>query len=205
MILTEFEAIYMNNEKRAVLVLPGLGDETKLVELMTCHWAICGYDRIVVSAKWEDDESIDEKKQRLKNKMEELWAKDRKTEIVGCSAGGPLALLLFLENRNRMCRVTNICGRLSVGPKFGWRGFVSRTDGHLEFGECVKESEARIKTLDSDVLRQITCVSAGYDELVPRETSEIEGARNLVFGVGHLLTIAIGLVAYPWLNFDRGR
>jgi hypothetical protein len=184
--------------KHVVLVIPGLGDQKKLHEIATKHFEKHGLIPIVESANWETSETFQEKLQRYSFLVNELHLRNNKIDILGTSAGGSLALLLFHQNQDKISKAINLNGRLRVGDyKFRSLDFASRN--LFSFKESVLAFEKIESELSDDERKRILTIRALIDEVVPRDTVFVRGAKNInSFIPEHALCIGLSL-----LDFDR--
>lgn len=198
------------NKEHSVIVIPGLGDETRLLQVATNHWKRHGLNTIVHSVGWSDGEpSFEPKLKILVEMIDRLKNKGAVVSLVGTSAGGSAALNAFIERRNVVHRVVNVCGRLRKGPTTGFRSFEAKTASSPSFAESVKLFESREGSLTYLDKQKIMTVRAMFgDELVPADTTILQGALNTrvpspehVFSIGMSLT----LFSKPVILFLKGK
>lgn len=139
------------SKEHKVIVIPGLGDsQTRPLELMTNHWRRQGLEPIVHAIGWHNSENLFELKlHRLVELIDELVDQGDVVSLVGTSAGGSAALNAFIERKNVVHRIINVCGRLNVGPTTGFRSFESKSKSSPAFAESVKLCETRVESLSS--------------------------------------------------------
>ena len=188
------------SKEHKVIVIPGLGDHrTKPIELAVNHWRRQGLEPIVHAVGWHDGEdSFEPKLLRLVEMIDGFTEQGDTVPLVGTSAGGSAALNAFIERKDAIHRVINVCGRLKVGPTTGFRSFVSKSKSSPAFAESVKLCEAREKLLSTADRQKIMTVRAMFgDELVPPETTILQGAYNTrVPTPEHVLSISAALTAF---------
>lgn len=187
------------SKEHKVIVIPGLGDgRTKPLELLTSHWKRQGLEPVIHAVGWHDGEdSFEPKLHRLVEMIDGFVDQGDVISLVGTSAGGSAALNAFVERKNVVHRVINVCGRLRVGPTEGFRSFESKSKSSPAFAESVKLCETQEKLLLPADRQKIMTVRAMFgDELVPPETTVLQGAYNTivptpehVFSIGSALTI----------------
>lgn len=187
------------SKEHKVIVIPGLGDSrTKPLELLTNNWRRQGLEPIVHAVGWHDGEdSFEPKLHRLVEMIDKFVDQGDVVSLVGTSAGGSAALNAFIERRNVVHRIINVCGRLRVGPITGFRSFESKSKSSPAFAESVKLAETQEKLLSPSDRQKIMTVRAMFgDELVPPNTTIVQGAYNTVvptpehmFSIGSALTI----------------
>jgi len=188
------------SKEHKVIVIPGLGDRrTKPLELLTNHWKREGLEPIVHAVGWNDGEdSFEPKLHRLVEMIDGFVDQGDAVSLVGTSAGGSAALNAFIERKNVVHRVINVCGRLRVGPTDGFRSFESKSKSSPAFAESVKLCETREGLLLPADRRKIMTVRAMFgDELVPSETTVLQGAYNTTIPTPeHVFSIASALTVF---------
>ena len=103
--------------KHVVIIIPGLGDETRILGWAVGFWRWYGLDPVVYSVGWRDGEySFRQKLKRLVAMIDEIVNNADRISLIGTSAGGSAAVNAFMERKSKIHRVINICGRLRVGP-----------------------------------------------------------------------------------------
>lgn len=192
------------SNKHFVIIIPGLGDGVKKMELATNHWRRYGLEPMVCSMSWRDGEDFKPKLGRLTVLVDNM-AKKGYVSVVGTSAGGSAALNTFLERKNRVHKVVNVCGRLRVGTHDGIHSFEARTASSPAFAQSVARLESRLSELTvKDIAKIMTIHPLFGDELVPSDTTTIEEARNITIPTTeHGLSIAMALTLFsgPLIRF----
>lgn len=188
------------------IFIPGLGDEVNKMIWATNHWRRFGLDPIVHSVGWHDGEKYFQPKLKILVDMIDKYADGgNSVSLVGCSAGGSAALNAFFERREVVYRVINVCGRLRTGPQNGFRSFGARTASSPPFAESVKLFESNENLLTNQDRQKIMTVRALFgDELVPADTTILQGAYNTVVPIPeHVLSIAMALTIFakPLITF----
>ena len=189
-----------------VILVPGLGDDTRFLNWATKNWQKHGLEPVVHSVGWRDGESSFEPKlKRLISLIDEFVKEGNQVSLVGTSAGGSAVLNAFIQRKDSIHKVVNVCGRLKVGPTSGFRSFQSKTQTSPAFAKSVKLCESEIKSLSKQDLKKIMTVQAMFgDELVPSETTIIHGALNTkVPTPEHMISIATALTIFskPMIDF----
>ena len=111
-----------------VIIIPGLGDETRIPKFLTSHWRSYGLEPVVFAMGWRDgEESFRLKLLRLVKLIDGFVRNGDRVSLVGTSAGGSAALNTYMERKNKIHRVITVCSRLRVGPMMGIRSFASKT------------------------------------------------------------------------------
>lgn len=192
-----------------VVIVPGLGDDTKKLQWVTNHWLKFGLEPIIHSVGWHDRKiEFQSKLNRLIKLIDELSKGSDKVSLVGTSAGGSAVMNAFIERRDTVFRVINVCGRLRKGNQSGFRSFESRSASSPSFAQSIQLCESNLATLsDRDKIKIMTVRAMFGDELVPGDTSIVEGAYNTqvptpehVFSIGMALTV----FSKPLIVFLKG-
>jgi len=192
--------------KHKVIIIPGLGDDTRMIKFATNHWQNFGLDIVPYSMGWRDGKNdLKSKLQRLVGLIDEFSQKGNTVSLIGTSAGGSAVLSAFIERRNTIHRVVNVCGRLRTGSQKGIRSFKVRTASSPAFAQSVRLCEERESELgDNDRLRIMTVRAMFGDELVPSDTATIEGAYNIkIPTIEHMFSIGMALTIFskPIISF----
>lgn len=186
-----------------VIIIPGLGDNVKLTTLGTNHWRNHGFIPLVHSVGWHDD--VNEFVPKLNKIVDLIDSLPNKVSLVGCSAGGSAVINAYSSRKGKIHKVVNVCGRIRIGKIDGFRGFTKKTASSQAFAQSVKLSDNNLKTFNKQDLSKIMTVSAMFgDQLVPKDTSYLEGAYNYDIPTGeHVLSISMALTLYSKniLNF----
>ena len=193
------------NKRHLVIVIPGLGDETRILQLAVNHWKKNSLDPVVYSIGWSSGIAFQPKLQKLVTMIDGFIDKGARVSLVGTSAGGSAALNAFIKRKETIHRVINICGRLRTGPLTGFRSFKSKTASSPAFADSIKlceREECKLTILDR---QKIMTVSALFgDELVPGETTIIKGALNTKIPTAeHIVSIGMALTLFsrPLISF----
>ncbi|MEK7543777.1 MAG: hypothetical protein AAB557_02840 [Patescibacteria group bacterium] len=185
--------------KHKVILIPGLGDRTRLLEWAVGHWRRYGLEPIVYAVGWRDEENAFRPKlKKLVALIDQIVKNGDKVSFVGTSAGGSAALNAFMQRKSKIYKVINVCGRLRVGPTTGFLSFDSKTKSSPAFAESVRLCERGIAQLSLPDRRKIMTMRAMFgDELVPPETAVIDGALNIQIPIGeHMLSIGAALTIF---------
>lgn len=191
-------------EKHYVILIPGLGDNNRLMAWTTKFWKWQGLEPVVFRMGWADSESLKVKLAKLGKLIRQL-AKKGKVSLVGTSAGGSAVLNAYLERREAIEKVVNLCGRLRTGNETGWRSFATRTASSAVFAQSVSLFEKREKELTKADKKKILCLRPKWgDELVPPNTASIAGANYAEIPCGeHTISICLALtfLSQPLIKF----
>jgi hypothetical protein len=193
-------------KQHTVVIIPGLGDQINPIKWATYHWEQYGLHIVIHSIGWRNNQlSFELKFQKLLKLVDRLHTENHKISLVGTSAGGSAVLNVFMQRKDIVHKVINVCGRLRVGPTTGFRSFASKTQSSPSFAESVHMCEEHEKYLSaSDRKRILTVRSLFGDELVPSETTIIQGAHNTAIPTiehGISITAALTLFSKPLIHF----
>jgi hypothetical protein len=183
---------------KKVIIIPGLRDQIKLIELSTKSWSKYGIEPVIYSMNWQNSENFDLKLNNLIKFVDNLSKDELKISVIGCSAGASIALHLFIERQNIIDKAISVCGRLRRGNKTGFRSLQKRAKTSLAFAESVELLENKEKFLNEEQRKRILTIRPFLgDELVPSDTSQIKGAQNITVPIlEHSLSIYISLSVF---------
>ena len=189
-----------------IIIVPGLGDHKTLTAWATKRWPNYGLEPIIHCVGWYDSKiTFLEKLQNLTNKIDELISQEKKVSLIGCSAGASAVMNAFIERKNVIHRAISICGRLKEGTGGGFRSLKSRSVSSPLFAESVRLFENRENLLSESDRKKIMTVRAMFgDELVPANTSILDGAQNIKIPIfEHSLSIytSLWIFSKPLVNF----
>ena len=189
-----------------VIFIHGLGDRQDPLKWAVRGWQKHNLEPIMHSVGWRDKElSFEPKLNRLVEMIDEISEKGDLVSLVGTSAGGSAALNAFVERKEVVHKVINVCGRLRTGPTSGFRSFEAKSKSSPSFAESVKLFESREESLSDADKQKIMTVRAMFgDELVPPETTILQGAYNTtVPTIEHVLSITAALTIFsqPLITF----
>lgn len=194
-------------QQYSVIIVPGLGDRVEPTKWATNHWTKYNLTPIVHSVGWRG-QACPPKLQRRRGSFQEKLASllkliDRelalahRVSLVGCSAGGSMAMNAYIARKKSIHRVVNVCGRLRVGETTGIRAFALHADPFPAFAESVRQCEGNLPKLSTADHRKIMTIRPIYDEVVPPDTVTVPGADNLIIpSLEHSLSIALSLTLF---------
>ena len=162
-----------------VIIIPGLGDESIHLRVITRYWKKYRIEACVYSVGWCDGEPFTPKLNRLLKLVDGFVKEGHTVSLIGNSAGGSAVLNVFAARKQVIHRVINICGRVRVGNTKGFRSFKNRTRKSVAFAESIKMAEAAEKTFTARDRTKIMTIRPLFDELVPDDTLIIQGATNI--------------------------
>ncbi|MFZ2025417.1 MAG: hypothetical protein WAV51_03985 [Microgenomates group bacterium] len=163
-----------------IIIIPGLGDESIHLRLITRHWKRFGLDTVVYPVGWFDEEKQFMPKLNRLLKLVDGFVKDGHTvSLIGNSAGGSAVLNIFAARKDVIHRVINICGRVRTGTTKGFRSFENRTSSSPAFAQSIKMAEEAEKSFTAKDRVKIMTIHPIFDELVPDDTLTIQGATNI--------------------------
>lgn len=186
-------------KNHSLIFVPGLGNDVKKIQLITRFWQKFGFKIIIHPFGWHDDnQDFNLKLKKLIQIIDAEKQNGNSVSLIGMSAGASAVLNAFLERREIIDHVVSVCGRLKTGTQIGFRSFESRTKSSHVFAESVKNIELREGEFNVEDRAKILTISAGFgDELVPADTSTIDGARNVKIPmIEHMLSIGSALTIF---------
>jgi len=192
------------SKEHTAIIIPGLGNDTKKIEFATNGWGKYGLNPLVQAIDWHIG-NFEQKLELLLSLVDKLTNKGDIVSLIGTSAGGCAVVNVFFERRNRVHRVVNVCGRLRKGSQTGFRSYETMTASSPAFAESVVLCEARLNQFTLIDKAKIMTVRALFgDELVPADTTVIQGAYNTTVPMfEHALSIgaALSLFSEPIISF----
>ncbi len=186
------------NKTKHVLIIPGLGDKTFLLQKITNNWTK-KYNLIphVVAFGWKNNnQTFDEGMKKLNTELNNLYTSNGKIILIGTSAGGSAAINLYIENKEKVEKVINVCGRLIKGENVK-PTLEESAKNSKSFYKSVLTCEENLKKLTKEDKEKILNIAGLYDEIVPTKTTLFKGMNNKrVFSVFHATNITNTLTIY---------
>lgn len=161
-----------------IIVVPGLGDGRKFFRFMIKNlWRM--FPNEIHAFGWRDKGAkLIDKQHSLLQRIDALAKDGHKVYLVGISAGGSAVLNAFMARRLEVSGVVNVCGRLREG--IGVHPTLEKAASTSEiFAQSVKNCERDLSSLTNDDLKKILTIHPIYDEIVPINTTTIDGATNI--------------------------
>jgi hypothetical protein len=193
------------SKKHRVIIIPGLGDDVNKMSWVIRLWRRHGLEPMIHSIGWHDGKKFQPKLRILIEMIDQFTQDGDRISLVGCSAGASAALNAFIERKNVLHRVINVCGRLRSGNQLGFRSFAARTVTSPSFAQSIKLFEKHEHLLSNQDRQKIMTVRALFgDELVPTDTTILRGAYNTVIPtLEHALSIAMAVTLFsrPLITF----
>lgn len=176
------------------IYIPGFNDRFDFLRrLALLRWRTNTSSATLVAMRWSNKTETYEQKHARVTRVINRTKKD-KVILVGESAGGAMALLVFAHNLDRVDEVITICGynhgSTSIHAKY-------RRD-RLAFYDTVQEAERVFETLPANFHRRIMTIYSTADRVVRPAYSRIDGAREQrLHTKGHLRSIIRVLLKGP--------
>jgi hypothetical protein len=197
-------------KRHTVIVIPGLGDKTGLLQCATYHWRIFDLNTIIYPFGWHDTSVSYEKSfTQLLSLIDERIANGDTVSLIGTSAGASAVINAYSKRKSSIYRVVNICGRLRKGSQKGFRSFASRTRSSSTFAKSVLYAEKNIDKLSTHDRKKILTIRPLFgDELVPADTVLVKSAKNIqIPTIEHVLSIAFAVTLFSQkiISFLQGK
>lgn len=179
--------------KHAVIYVPGIGDHRYIGQrLLIQTWRLWGVKPVMVRMVWHEGKSFAPKLRRLLHAIDALNTAGYTVSLVGASAGAGAVINAFAERIMVVNGVVCLAGKIHRPEAIG----ASYQQHSPAFVESAYRVQASLDRLDFDTERpRIQSRYATVDLVVPKEDSEISGARNTpVITMGHALTIGTQLL-----------
>jgi pimeloyl-ACP methyl ester carboxylesterase len=195
------------NNQHSVIIIPGLGDRVQQLTRYTRCLKTQGLNIIIHPIGWHDGLDFNSKLPILLDLIDKLISDGDTVSLVGCSAGASAAFNAFIQRKNVIHRVVNICGRLRTGNDRGFRSLSSRARTSKSFKQSVELFEGKEFLLNSEDRQKILTIRPLFgDELVPASTAIVVGAYNITLPViEHSFAIytALTLFSSRIINFIK--
>jgi hypothetical protein len=185
------------------IVVPGLGDNISFMELSTKHWKKKNIQPIIFHSNWKDKkESFEKKLSRLLKIIDAEVSKGNRVSLIGTSAGASLCYNAFYARKDKLGMLVNVCGRIRIG-KNSFPSLEIAAKNSNAFFESVTKCEKGFSNLTGKDKLKIMNLYGAFDETVPKATSLLDGAKNMIFvSCGHILNITLALTFYSSRIFD---
>jgi len=187
-----------------VIYIPGLGDSRAVgQEMVVRTWNWWGVDAELLRMNWSDDESWESKLQRLLSRIDELTDAGKRVALVGSSAGAAAVITAFTARKSQIAGCVIIAGKVNRPENISEK-YRRNNPAFVAAAEACKQA---LQGLDMQDRKRILSRYALFDEVINKQDSQIEGARNqTVLSVGHGPTIGIQIIlgSSSFLTFLRG-
>lgn len=182
----------------SVIIIPGLGDDTKKLQFATRNWHKKGLIPIVQAFGWSDNSESYEIKQEKLLELTDAKLQESTISLIGTSAGASAAINAFSLRQEKINGVVNVCGRLRKGSDNGYRSLELKSKHSPSFRESVLLCERNINIIEKQNLKRIMTIRPAFgDELVPANTVPIDGAVNITIPTGeHLFSISMAMTVF---------
>lgn len=173
-----------------ILYIPGLGDGyDRFRRLSLGMWRLFGVDARLVPITWYDGGDFDAKYALVETAIRNVRAQNRPVVLVGESAGATLVLHAAARHPD-LKRVVTLCGVATPTTPIAAR--LRRKAPALD---------TAVTTLPAQFAAPVVSLRAAVDHVVGSRYSSAAGAETqVVWSVGHLLTISLCLTVYsPYL------
>lgn len=184
------------HQKPKLLIVPGIGDDTRIYQTFVRRWNRLGYDTRIIPFGWVDTHApFAPKMAAFLQRLDEF--RDEPLYIIGISAGGTAAINA-LAVRNNVKRVLTVCSPLRTMP--GLRNPL--------LAASIKQVMATVEAFTPQQKQRILSIRAVYDQVVDTRLSQAPQVRSLrLFSIWHAPTIYVALMLYAPLlaRFFRRR
>jgi len=184
--------------KHVLIIIPGLGDQTSLLDLATRNWERKFVIKTIVHPMpWQGaEQDLGPKLERLIAIVDKSIENGYRVNLLGTSAGGSAAMNAYAMRKNKIHRVINVCGRLrkseGVYPTLEQAAQNSRS-----FFDSVIRCEETLKNLTVEDYKKILTLRPLFDELVPSSTVSVPGGTNILLpSIEHILSISLAMTVF---------
>lgn len=178
-------------KKQAIIYIPGLNDHRFpnkiLVNFLPKIWKHFGFYVYILHPKWNKG-SFQDKLEHIINKIDHFYEKGYDVYLFGQSAGGAAVLNAFVQRKEKIKRVVNICGRLKKGNHV-FPSLALAAKGNCAFEESVLQFEQEnAKKLTPADKKRILIIKPLFDEIVPQSTIVLKNTKIVTLPIiGHSL------------------
>lgn len=174
---------------QAVIFIPGLGDVSKYIEVLTTHWPErFGLSPVIFRYGWDDDlKTYEEKYEQLRDLLKEVGP----APIVGISAGGSVAANILRRHQDLVTAAITICGPVRLREQ-------DLTSKRLLEHPLLRQSIMEVEN-QGTIAKKVMTFRPLYDRIVSPSNVPIKGASNhRVATIGHVVGI-------PWILWRKAR
>lgn len=151
--------------------------------------------------RWNSNESYEEKRARVNRAIDK--AKKKRVVVIGESAGGSMAVVIYAQRYNDLFKVMTICGKNSNPASVAPRLYLK----HPAFRDSMRATESALKKIDNTMRHRFVSFYPLYDGVIPYDEAVIPGCKIVrLFSSGHFFTIFLALTLYSgYLVFVANR
>lgn len=147
----------------------------------------------LVSMKWSDGKSYEEKYDRLSRAID--GAAGKRIVLIGESAGGSMVVNMYAERASDLYKVLTICGKNKGAESVAGHYY----EKNPAFKDSILATKRSIESLSERQRKEFISITPLFDPTVPVRETLIPGCRHVrLFAVGHLLPITLALSIYSW-------
>jgi len=185
--------VKINNNKHYIIIIPTIMDDALAIRVFTKFWYLIGFTPIVLKFGWRninDESDFTQSINRIITEVDQ-FSKSGTVSLVGCSAGGNIAINVFSKRTHIARRVINVCGALKstgISSKFDTQTYVN----------SLKLCEKTLLEMDGEKKKRIMTIHPRFgDEFVKKETVITDGARNVTVPTyEHMFSIFMSLTLF---------
>lgn len=168
-----------------LVIIPGIGDDTKVYYSFAKRWQRLGFDAHVISFRWTDAVVPFTAAMNTFQRQLDRFG-DRPLLLIGVSAGGTAALNIMAE-RSNVHKVITICSPLQA---------MSNLQNPL-LAASINQLVASWPNFTMAQQQRVLSVYALYDQVVAVRLSQLPGAgQRRIFSFIHAPTIYIAMIFY---------
>jgi len=177
--------------KTEILYISGLGDHYDWIRQFTLRfWKLYGVNARLISSSWSNNESYEEKFERITDAIDAIDTRTTKIVLIGESGGGSLAINVFASRKEKIHKTITICGK-NNGPELVAPHYYKRNPTFKISMYNLKESVA---ALSKSERQRVVSIYPLYDGVVPIRETLIPNCKQVQLpSIGHLGTIFFAL------------
>lgn len=167
-----------------IVYVPGLSDQSfinkGLSGMLPLIWKIYGFETHIVYPHWQEGNSFQPKLKKILDKIDALSTSVYTVSLIGQSVGGSAVLNAFCERRNMVNGVINICGRVRAGKNVSPTLEIAARNSPAFIESVLLFERKNEPGLNDQDRKKIMTVRPLWDEIVPKSTVPIRGAKNII-------------------------
>jgi len=184
-----------------VVYLPGVGDHNNShIQIKAVKkWRKYGLETHFHQINWNDNESFDNKLNKILKIIDELYDASQAVSIVGVSAGASMAMNVYEARKDKIRALVFICGKINNPETLG-EDYKIRNP---RLFESVSSSSKAVRRLNKDDKSKMLTVQPIYDGTVAMDDGRITGARHKVlFSALHAVSIYLAITLYRKVSIN---
>lgn len=172
-----------------IIYLPGFFITNDKLRLTALKW--WKYRHVTVEflpMKWESKETFEQKVARIDQAIDR--AKGKRIVIMGESAGGSMAVCMYVRRYDDLYKVVTICGKNNHPETVGEKYYKP----HPVYRAVMDQLEEALEQLPGKRMEALVSVHPLYDPVVPVHDTLLPDCKRVrLWAVGHVFVISLAL------------